>query len=339
MTKPLVSILVPAYNAERWIAETLRSALAQTWPHKEIIVVDDGSRDRTLEVARQFAGRGVRVVSQKNQGASATRNAAFQLSRGDYIQWLDADDLLSADKTSLQAERAEKLNDPRMLLSCGWGSFLYRYSRARFQPTPLWCDLSPAEWLLRKMSLNLHMQTATWLVSRELTEAAGAWNTTLRVDDDGEYFCRVLLASHGVSFVPGARVYYRASGAGSVSYIGQSDAKRESQWQSMQYHIAYLRSLEDSPRTRAACVTYLGSWLMFFDPERPELIGKIQLAARELGGELAMPRLPRKYSWLGWFGGKMGRRAQMVMPRLKWSVLRFCDRFLYMLERRESQAG
>ncbi len=53
-TRPLVSILIPAYNAQRWIAATLRSALAQTWQHKEIIVVDDGSRDRTLAVARQF---------------------------------------------------------------------------------------------------------------------------------------------------------------------------------------------------------------------------------------------------------------------------------------------
>ena len=64
--KPLVSILIPAYNAERWIADTIRSALAQTWPRKEIIVIDDGSRDRTLEIARQFASREVRVITQQN---------------------------------------------------------------------------------------------------------------------------------------------------------------------------------------------------------------------------------------------------------------------------------
>ena len=58
---PLVSILIPAYNAERWIGETIRSALAQTWPRKELIIVNDGSRDRTLEVARQFASGNVLV--------------------------------------------------------------------------------------------------------------------------------------------------------------------------------------------------------------------------------------------------------------------------------------
>src|SRR5882724_4223522 len=95
---PLVSILIPAYNAERWIAETIRSALKQTWRNKEIIVVDDGSTDGTLAIARRFEPKGVRAVTQPNQGAEAARNTASSLSRGDYIQWLDADDLLSRDK-------------------------------------------------------------------------------------------------------------------------------------------------------------------------------------------------------------------------------------------------
>src|SRR5215469_16198822 len=95
--KPLVSILIPAYNAEEWIAYTLRSALAQTWPHREIIVVDDGSRDRTTRIVRRFASKGVALFSRENRGQSAARNQAFQFSQGDYIQWLDADDLLAPD--------------------------------------------------------------------------------------------------------------------------------------------------------------------------------------------------------------------------------------------------
>ena len=66
--KPLVSILIPAYNAEEWIADTVQSAIAQTWPRKEIIVVDDGSRDRTAEVARRFASKEVTVVSIREPG-------------------------------------------------------------------------------------------------------------------------------------------------------------------------------------------------------------------------------------------------------------------------------
>src|SRR5262249_32240842 len=141
----------------------------------------------------------------------------------------------------------------RTLLSCAWGHFMRRFHRAQFVPTPLWCDLLPVEWLLRKMEHDVFMQTATWLVSRELTEAAGPWNTELLGDDDGEYFCRVLLASTGTWFVRQAKVYYRRSGSGSLSYVGRCDRKMEALFLSMQLHIGYLRSLEDSPRVRAAC--------------------------------------------------------------------------------------
>jgi len=235
--KPLVSVLIPAYNAEEWIADTLESAIAQTWQRKEIIVVDDGSKDQTAEVARRFASRGVAVVSKENQGAAATRNHALRLAQGDYIQWLDADDLLAPDKIEKQLEVLEQGRSKRTLFSSAWGRFMHPYHRAKFVPTALWCDMSTTELLLRRMGQNLYMQTATWLVSRELTEAAGPWDTRLLSDDDQEYFCRVLLASDGVRFVPGARVYYRARGSGSLSYIGSSDRKREAYWCSIQLHV------------------------------------------------------------------------------------------------------
>src|SRR6185437_7133186 len=140
MTGPLVSILIPAFNAEQWIAATIRSALAQTWEEKEIIIVDDGSRDRTLAIARRYEGDRVRVTTQKNEGAAATRNRAFSLSRGAMIQWLDADDLLSANKIErqMQARLTDSLATAKTLFSCAWGRFFYRESRSEFQPSPLW---------------------------------------------------------------------------------------------------------------------------------------------------------------------------------------------------------
>ena len=143
--RPLVSILIPAFNADEWLADTLRSAVAQTWQRKEIIVVDDGSTDRTLTIARQFESEGIRIVTQKNQGAAAARNRAFSLSQGDYIQWLDADDLLASDKIARQIQVVQQYRSKRMLLSSAWAPFTYRHYRAKFTPTPLWCDLSPVE--------------------------------------------------------------------------------------------------------------------------------------------------------------------------------------------------
>jgi glycosyltransferase involved in cell wall biosynthesis len=331
--KPLVSILIPAYNAQEWIADTLRSAIAQTWERKEIIVVDDGSTDQTLAIAQQFESDLFRVVTQKNQGAAAARNLALSLSRGDYIQWLDADDLLALDKIARQMGALDQCRSKRTLFSSEWGRFMYRHDRAKLAPTALWCDLSPVEWLVGKMGQNLFMPNAAWLVSRELTEAAGPWNTQLFVDDDGEYFCRVLLRSDGIRFVPGAKVYYRASGPSSLSYIGRSDRKMEAQWRSMQFHIGYLRSLEDSARVRAACVRYLQNWLIHFYPERPDIVKHAEQMARDLGGQLEPPRVSWKYSWIkALFGWGAAKRAHLLLPNIRWSLLRFWDKALSRLD-------
>jgi hypothetical protein len=209
---------------------------------------------------------------------------------------------------------------------------MYRYNRAEFVPTALWCDLSPTEWLLRKMGENLQMQTATWLVSRELTEAAGPWDTRLLGDDDGEYFCRILLKSNGIRFVPGAKVYYRAT-PNSLSYIGRSDKKLEAQWRSMQLHIRYLRSLEDSQRVHEASVRYLQNWLTNFYPERLDLVEQMQQTAGELGGTVGAPRLSWKYAWIkAIFGSALAKRAQVALPRLRWSVVRSWDKALFRIE-------
>jgi PST family polysaccharide transporter len=331
--KPVVSILIPAFNAQEWIADTIRSAIAQTYEPKEIIVVDDGSTDQTLTIAQRFASGCVRVVTQKNQGAAAARNKAFSLSLGDYIQWLDADDLLAPDKIAEQMRVLSQCQSKRTLLSSAFGLFKYRYYRAEFIPTGLWCDLSPVDWLMRKLGQNVYMQTATWLVSRELTEAAGPWDTRLLGDDDGEYFSRVLLASDGVRFVPKATVFYRAPWINTLSYLGGSTRKLEAHWLSMQLHIQYLRSLEDSERVRLACLAYLQTCLIYFYPERPDLVKQLQQTAQDLGYLLQPPHLPWKYAWVrSLFGWNSAKVLQVLLPRLKWSVLKSWDKALFKIE-------
>jgi O-antigen/teichoic acid export membrane protein/glycosyltransferase involved in cell wall biosynthesis len=335
---PLVSILIPAYNAQKWITDTIRSALGQTWPRTEIIVVDDGSSDQTLAIAKQFEAQGVRVVSQKNQGASAARNHAFAHSHGDYIQWLDADDLLAPDKIARQMEIVSKGISPYILLSSAWGSFMHRPYRAQFTPTSLWGDLSRLEWLLYKMDKNIFMQTATWLVSRKLTEAAGPWDTRLLGDDDGEYFCRALLASKGVLFVPEARVFYRTFHFDSLSHVGRSAAKIEAHWLSMQLHIQYLRSLEDSPRVRAACVHFLRDSLGYFYPEQRHILESAEQIAAEFGYELGVPDLSWKYSWIkSLFGWHLTKQAQQIVRKFRWTVEGRLDKVLFVLDGRNAR--
>ena len=229
---------------------------------------------------------------------------------------------------------AKQCKNNRILLTGPFGVFASRYYRAKFTPTALWRDLAPIEWLLNKMNGNIYMQTGTWLVSRELTLAAGPWDSRLLVDDDGEYFCRALLKADLVRFVPEAKAYYRLPHRNSLSYIGLSGHKREAQWTSMELHINYLRSLEDSERTRAACVRYLQNGMTLFYPNRRDIFDRAQEMARALGGRLSIPKLPLKYYWIEKaFGWQMAERARVYLPTLRWSTARLWDEVLHSFDR------
>jgi glycosyltransferase involved in cell wall biosynthesis len=327
---PLVSILIPAFNAEPFIAETLHSAIQQTWPRKEIIVVDDSSTDQTASIARQFAAKDVLVVTQPNQGAAAARNRAYSLSQGDFLQWLDADDLLARDKITKQMEVLQSCDSKRTLASSSWARFTHRLDRAVFSPSSLWRDLTPVEWLLNKLTEDSYMQTGTWLVTRKLTDAAGPWDTGQLSNDDGEYFCRVILASDRIRFVPDAKMYYRMSGVSGLSYIGNSNAKLDAQFFAIQQQINGLRSLEESDRVRKVCLSFLQRTLIHFYPERLDLVARLKELARELKGELEEPKLPWKYAWIQkLFGWAAAKQAQLQYNQYKSSALRFWDKMLF----------
>jgi len=297
--------------------------------------VDDGSTDQTLAVARPFASKTVSVVSFKHCKVAAARNGAFDLCQGDYIQWLDADDLLAPDKIQLQMEAAERVASKRTLLSCAWGHFFFRTSKATFHPTPLWRDLSPKEWLLLKMGRGDHMQPATWLVHREILQAAGRFNEELLVDEDGEYFCRMLPASDGVKFVPGARVFYRVTGSGSTT--AKAAARADARWKSMQIQFAHIRGLGDDERVREACVNYLQIWLIFFYPHRPDIVAQAQQLAASVGGRLEIPGLRSKYAWMEKFWGyEKAKQAQFFLPNMRERIRRDWDRAMFNLERRKA---
>lgn len=313
---PLVSILIPAYNAERWIADAIASAQAQAWKRTEIIVIDDGSSDSTLTVAQRFASSKVKVASQPNQGASVARNHALQLCHGDYIQWLDADDVLDREKIRLQMEAALLLGDD-ILYSSSWGSFVDDTRHCRFKPNALWQNHSPSDWLRVKMQDNLWMSIQSWLISRKLTTLAGPWNPRLRRDNDGEYFCRVIRNCREIRFVSEAKSYVRRANRYSISNNANlSDAKLRSLLDSISFHHECLLALEDSPRTRSACLAVLRRWFIYFYPEKPELVERARSMARALGADLDVPELPLKYLLIQkLFGWRVVKKILFKMPK------------------------
>ena len=128
--KPTVSVVIPAYNAEKTIERLLNCVLNQTWQALQVILVDDGSEDRTAEIAEKTAQKDLRltVIRQENLGVSTTRNTGLARCTGKYIRFVDADDTLPADSTEKMVRRAEKA-----LASIGWKMeealvlFLYWY--------------------------------------------------------------------------------------------------------------------------------------------------------------------------------------------------------------------
>src|SRR5262245_27531871 len=103
--KSLVSIGIPCFNSAQWLAQAIESALAQTFPDKEVIVVDDGSKDESVHVAKQFGDR-IQLIVTANRGGNHARNCALQAARGEWIQFLDADDYLEPDKITRQFAEA-----------------------------------------------------------------------------------------------------------------------------------------------------------------------------------------------------------------------------------------
>jgi glycosyltransferase involved in cell wall biosynthesis len=215
MTSPLVSILMPVYNAERWLDAAVRSALAQTWPRAEIIAVDDGSTDQSLTVLGGFGSPAVKVLSQPNAGAAAARNAALRAAQGDFIQYLDADDLLEARKLERQVRLLQ--DGPAGLVAvCATRHFFDGTDPAsgaldEFGPT-LGDSDDPVDWLLRLYGLDRNpgmVSVSCWLTPRSVADRAGPWDETLTLDDDGEYFNRVVLASSGVRVTREVGFYYR----------------------------------------------------------------------------------------------------------------------------------
>ncbi len=287
MMKPLVSVLVAAYNADPWLAETLDSVVQQTWGNIELIVVDDGSKDNTLAIAKPYESSNVKVIHQENRGASAARNHALSLAQGDFIQYLDADDLLAPDKIERQVEFWQE-GHPDALISGAWGRFSEHPSQASITPQPLWQDLSPVDWLLFAWQGHWMMHPAAWLVPRSLSQRAGMWDETLSLNDDGEYFCRVILASHEVRFCQDAISYYRSGLTGSLSGR-KTDTAWRSAFASVEQSIQYLLARENSPRTRQVVANLLQRLIYEVYPDVPDLRHKASLQVQQLGGATERP--------------------------------------------------
>jgi glycosyltransferase involved in cell wall biosynthesis len=312
--KPLVSILTPCYNCEKWLSETIDSALAQTWENIEVIVVDDGSTDDSLAIAKRYESNLVKVISQTNQGASAARNVAYRSSAGEFIQYLDADDVLAPDKIERQVDILQ--NSPKMLTTCEWARFRHKIEEAQFTPQALWQDLEPVDFLIKAWENHLMMHPAAWLVPRSLAEKAGYWDETLSLNDDGEYFARVVLASQGIKFCWGAKTYYRSGNSGSLSG-SKSDSAWKSAFHSLELGTHNLLACENTPRTRRVCATVFQRLIYEMYPNQLDLQLKAGAMVEKLGGSDINPMGGSLFQGIAAIvGWKSAKRLQRILYQI-----------------------
>lgn len=214
-----VSVIIPVFNSSQFLKRSLESVLTQSYQDLEIIVVDDGSIDNSVAIAREYEGEQVKVIVQENAGAAVARNTGLRYATGDYIQFLDSGDVLSKDKIEKQVQALQR--EPGKVAVCNYMQFTHPEELVNpvypDQGSFIYSCESPVDFLVNlwggKGCMNF-IQTNCWLTPRSVIEKAGPWRNYRCPDDDGEFFARVLLASRGIVYVPGVYNYYHITPGG-----------------------------------------------------------------------------------------------------------------------------
>lgn len=282
MSGPLVSVCMPCHNAAPYVRAAVDSVLAQTYPRVEVVAVDDGSTDGTGAILDDYAARhGVVVLRASLGSASKARNLAFRRSRGEFVKFFDADDLISPEMISLQVGRLRA--EPDCVASSRWARFRRDPLDAAWSPETVWRDMDPVDWLVESLRDGPNMmQPGMFLASRTLLDRAGLWDERLTRADDFEFFVRVLLASSGVRFTDGT-LYYRSGLAGSLSGRTGREAI-ESATLALDLGLAALLRADDSPRVRRVAANLTRHWIHQMGPRPAALVRRLRRRVEELGG-------------------------------------------------------
>lgn len=229
MKNPLVSIIIPTYNRAHLIGETLDCVLAQTYSNWECIVIDDGSTDDTATVLNEYCIKDNRFMfipkcEDIKKGASISRNLGLKTASGEFIQFLDSDDILAPNKIEVQLGLLK--NESKYTIStCKWSKFSSlngplslienNVDYKNFDDIKEYFDL-----------IGLYggfFPPLNFLINKELINYSGYWNESLTVNDDGEFFFRILLNSDKILFSDKTYVLYRNSIEDNLSVLSTQD--------------------------------------------------------------------------------------------------------------------
>jgi glycosyltransferase involved in cell wall biosynthesis len=238
---PLVSFVVPAYNVEQYVEEAVRSALDQTYPNVEVIIVDDGSTDRTAGIAADMAAADprVRVFQQPNLYAAHARNRGITEARGAFIHFLDADEIVLPEKVA--TSYALFAADPDVGVVYGHGIPVEADGI-----TPLPYDFVPlpsgdvfCEWITGTMANGTHGVTSSFMVRRDLFETVGTFDVTIRGTEDWDLWVRLAAVTK-----------YAALDRPLVRYRRLPEGVHKNRIQMARGRLQVVQHLADHPRRR-----------------------------------------------------------------------------------------
>ena len=306
---------MPCHNAEKFVGEAIESVLSQTYENIELIVVNDGSTDRSEEVLEKYKGRRVVSISEKCGSASKARNRALREAKGEYIKFCDADDLISPEMIERQVGRLNGRQDAVAMSE--WGRFYNDDVRSfRKSPQSCWKTMSGIEWLVEAlMDAQPMMQVGMFLIPKILTEKAGPWIERSSPNDDFEYFCRLFCETEEILFVPETMLFYRSGIRGSLS-AQKSPRARESECESVLLGTSYILKKRKDKQAALACANVCQHLIFDLYPKHSDLRQKLAQRVRECGKANIQPYGGRYFQKLRpWIGWKMARILQRAVGR------------------------
>ena len=278
---PKVSIIIPLHNAEDYITETLQSCFDQTHKDVEVIVIENGSSDHSFAKAKVIQDGRLQLYQISKANAAAARNFGIQKATGDFVMFLDADDILSKDKIKLQLKAlAEKPEG--WLASCAWAKFDTDINHTVIKTQPVWKVEDPVQWCINSWTGGGMMIPGCWLIPKAILKKSGVWNEHLSLHDDGEFIGRVLLASQGQVFVEEACVFYRQV-AGSLSRQNDSYEAATSALEVYRSYGNHILAIKDNSAIRVALAHNYSRFIYEFYPNHKKLINEAKQHLNDLG--------------------------------------------------------
>lgn len=315
---PLVSVVVPAYNAAEFISDSILSILKQTHTNIEVIIVNDGSTDNTLIELCKIKDSRVKVYTIQNCGQCAASNFGLEKCSGDYIKFLDADDIINP--VHIEEMLKVSLENPRALILCKWARFHKDIDKSIIKGRPEWCSLPTKEWFVRALSGDSDMLPVwQWLIPRDVIINAGSWDERLGLGNDFDFSTRLILASDSIVFCDKAYVYYRTGLTTSMSNDTSLNTIMSILSAIHKSKGNFLKFYDDQEVREAFAKKYF-SWLTSYYPYlNQEVVEEVEGIIYELGGN----RLVLNWGWklncikkiIGW---KKARQLQHVFYRLRY---------------------